>query len=319
MNNIRVTYSGLIAITVGLASVITGAIFTLIVTRRLSPEEFGIWSIIGSVISYFLTVEPVVSYWSTRQIARGEKVGKTSVYSSLMFSLGSIPLYIILVFFVFQGNQTHYYSMILAVVLLPVSFVSQTISGVNLGHKPHATSYGILAFESLKIPLGLVLVYFLDMGVNGAILTTMGAFLAKIAIQIYFGRDQLHDKFEFQTLKHWIKLSWLPLYSNLSHLIWALDVVVYTIITKSVLGVAYYSVSASIAAIIGNAGLISQAIYPKLLARGSHDIISENFRQLLFFAIPILGITVVFSKPALFALNPVYQDGTLIVIIFSFR
>jgi len=309
----------LIALTVGVASVLTGAIFTLIVTRRLSPEEFGIWSIIGSMISYFLIAEPIISFWSTRQIARGEKVGKTSLTSSTMFSLGAIPFYIILSYYVSQVSHSHYDSMILAAMLLPVSFVSQTLSGINLGHKPHATSYGLLAFESLKIPAGLLLVYFLDMGVSGAIITTTIAYVGKILILIYFGKHELQGKFSLQNLKHWIKHSWLPLYSNLSHVIWSLDVVVYAIITKSIVGVAYFSVSSTIAAIIGHAGLISQALYPKLLAKGSHNYISENLSQLLYFAIPLLGITLVFSKPALFALNPAYQSASIIVIIYSFR
>lgn len=319
MSNIRVTYSGLIALSAGLVSVITGIIFTLIVTRRLSPEEFGIWSIIGSMISYFLIAEPVISFWATRQIARGEQVGKTSLLSSTIFSLGAIPLYIALSYYVSQVSHSHYNSMLLATILIPVSFVSQTMSGINLGHKPHATSYGLLIFESLKIPTGLVLVYFFNMGIDGAIITTIVAYLGKIIIQVYFGKPQLKGKFSLSALKHWIKLSWLPLYSNLSHIIWSLDVIVYSIIVKSVIGVAYFSVSSTIAAIIGNAGLISQSIYPKLLAKGSHDHISENFTQLMYFAIPLLGVSLIFSKPALFALNPSYQGVYMVVIIYSFR
>jgi len=79
LNNIRVTYSGLIAFAVSMTSVLTGITFTLIVTRKLSVEEFGIWSIVGSMTTYFMIVEPIVSFWSTRQIARGEEVGKTSL------------------------------------------------------------------------------------------------------------------------------------------------------------------------------------------------------------------------------------------------
>jgi len=95
--------------------------------------------------------------------------------------------------------------------------------------------------------------------------------------------------------------------------------VIYTIITKSVIGVAYFSVSSTISAVIGNAGLISQALYPKLLAKGSHDYITENFSRLMYFAIPLLGIAVIFSKPALFALNPAYEGVSIVVIIYSFR
>ena len=39
----------------------------------------------------------------------------------------------------------------------------------------------------------------------------------------------------------------------------------------------------------------------------------------MYFAIPLLGITTIFSKPALFALNPIYAEGSFIVVIISFR
>ena len=56
MSGIRVTYSGLISFVVGLASVFTGIIFVLIVTRQLTPEEFGTWNLIGGLIIYVIII-----------------------------------------------------------------------------------------------------------------------------------------------------------------------------------------------------------------------------------------------------------------------
>ena len=53
MSNIRLTYSGLISFSLLLVSIITGLIFTVIVTRRLEPSDFGLWSLIGGIIAYF--------------------------------------------------------------------------------------------------------------------------------------------------------------------------------------------------------------------------------------------------------------------------
>ena len=50
MSSIRVTYSGLITFVLMLVSIVTGLIFTLIVTRRLDQIEFGLWSLIGGII-----------------------------------------------------------------------------------------------------------------------------------------------------------------------------------------------------------------------------------------------------------------------------
>jgi len=50
MSGIRVTYSGLVSFGINLISVVTGLVFTLIVTRKLSVEEFGTWGLINGII-----------------------------------------------------------------------------------------------------------------------------------------------------------------------------------------------------------------------------------------------------------------------------
>jgi len=319
MSNIRVTYSGLLGFIIGMISVITGIVFTLIVTRRLSPEEFGVWALIGSVISYFLIVEPILSYWTTRQIARGESVATTSLFYSTLFSLGQVPIYLSLAFYLPSINPDYSYSLMLAAILLPVTFVSQTLVGINQGHKPHATSYGFLAFELLKIPAGILFVVLFDLGVNGAIFATFVAYVGRLTTQLYFAKPQLKKQLKFSLIKQWIKTSWIPLYHNLSHVIWALDVVIFSIITNSVIGIAYYSVSLTISAIISHAGMISQALYPKLLSNGSQTHVQDNFIRFMYFAIPLLGIVIIFSRPALFLLNPLYEHLSIPVIFLGFR
>ena len=70
MSEVRVTYSGLIGLAIGLITVITGMIFILIITRNLTPEELGTWSLIGGLISYVIIIEPFISYWTKREIAQ---------------------------------------------------------------------------------------------------------------------------------------------------------------------------------------------------------------------------------------------------------
>jgi len=319
LSDIRVTYSGLIGFVVGLISVFTGLVFIIIVTRRLSPEEFGTWALIGNMVFYFLLSEVIMSYWSVRQVSRGENVGKTAILSSSSISLASIPIYLVFAFVISEQANVDFNLMILGAILIPVQFVSQTLASINLGHKPHARSYGLLTFEALKIPVGLALVYFLDLGVTGAIITVFLAYVGRIIIQSFFARQKLKGKFSFSTLKRWIKLSWIPLYSYLTNSIWAIDVVLYSLITGSVIGVAYYSVSLAVAGILKHSGFISLPLYPKLIAKGSFQYIQDNFSRQMYFAIPLLGIAIIFAKPALFALNPVYEATSIIVVILSFK
>jgi len=319
LSDIRVTYSGLIAFVVGLVSVFTGMVFVLIVTRRLTPDEFGTWSLMGSIIAYFLISESILSFWTTRQIARGEEIGKTSIISSGMFSVGAIPFYFLIVFFVSDSSNALLEPMILGAILIPVFFISATLAGINLGHKPHATSYGLLIFEITKIPIALVFVYFLDLGVTGAIIAILIAYLLRLALQTYYAKSKLKEGFKIATLRRWFKLSWIPLYSNSTKLIGSIDVILYTVITGSVIGVAYYSAAFTIAQLVKHSSKVSSALYPKLLSGGSHDYVYENYIRLTYFAIPLLGLSIIFAKPAAFALNPLYAGVWMIAIILAFR
>ena len=89
MSGIRVTYSGLISLVIGFSTIVTGLIFTLIVTRSLTPEELGTWSLIGGLITYVIIIEPIISYWVLRETARGIESEKTAVVTSAIFSVGA--------------------------------------------------------------------------------------------------------------------------------------------------------------------------------------------------------------------------------------
>jgi len=319
MTDIRVTYSGLVAFSISLVSVITGLIFTLIVTRRLSIEEFGLWTLLGSLISYVIIYEPIISFWVSRQIARGVEVGKTAFTTSGFFALPSFLIYIAMIFFVSGSTDTDFQPLLLASILVPLTFISNTLTGINLGHKPQAISYGLLFFEIFKIPVALVFVYFLELGIYGAIIAVIIAFMVKLIIQIHFAKPKLSGIFDINQLRYWIKLSWLPMYGKIPAFIWTLDVLIYSTIIGSVTSLAYYGAAAAVGALVAHAGMISQGLYPKLLSGGKTKFFEENFSKLLYFLIPLLCITIFFSKAGLFVLNPIYEGAFLIVIVFSIR
>ena len=319
MNNIRVAYSGLISFIVGLFSIFTGLVFVLIVTRTLSAEEYGTWSLITNLIFYLVISETIIGFWSHRQVARGEEVGKTAFISSGIFSLGAIPFYLALSYIIGTQSNANVDFLIFGVIWLPIYFVSQTLGGINIGHRPQAVSYSFLIFEIVKIPTALAFVYFLELGVEGAIISITLAYLIRIIVQIKFARPKLKNKFDIQILKRWIRLSWIALYSTLTRVIVLLDVMIYPLITSSVLGVAYYSAALTIAALSGHSASIAQALSPKLLAKGNLEHIPKNLSLMMYFAVPLLGISILFAKPGLFALNPIYESVFIIAILLSFK
>lgn len=289
-----------------MGGMVAGLAFAIIVTRQLTPEEFGVWAVIGSMISYSTTAESIISYWSTRQIARGKPIGKTSMVSTSMFAGGSIPVYLISIYLFVSIEPAFFNSMLLGALLVPVLFVSYTLSAINMGYRPHGVSVATAAFQATKIPAGLALVFFLGLGLEGAILTIFVAHLVDITIQLRYARPRLATRLNFTYLRRWIQQSWMPLYSRIPGVLGALDILIYTMIAGSVVGAAYYAAALVSAKMVGRTSQLSQALYPKLLAEGSRDHISENFTLLMYFAIPMLVLSVLFSRHAMYLLNPEY-------------
>lgn len=319
MNNIRVNYSGFIAFIGGLISVTLGFIFTLTVTRTLTPEDYGVWGLLFSIVSYLLISEVIISYWTTRQIARGENIGKSSILSSLFLSISIIPVFIIYIFFISQNGVEHFETLLLGILLIPVIFLSQTLSSINLGHKPHIVSFSQIIFQLIKIPLALLTLTVFDLGVLGIVIAIFFAFVGKIFVSLYYSKDWLKNKFSLNQLRNWIKFSWVPMFAHIPNFLITVDVALYSLVTGSVIGIAYFQASYAIAAIVQNSGTISQALYPKLLSNKKFDGIKTNFNYILYFSILLVGISIIFSKPALFAFNPLYQNIWPIVIIISLR
>lgn len=319
MSSIRVAYSGLISLLIGIISAVTGVIFIIIVTRTLTPEEYGAWGLIGSLIMYVLVLDPIVTYWTTREIARGEDSGKTALVTHGLFSLVGVGIYFLISLFIANETVVSFDVLLLGAMLVPVIFINRVLTALNLGWKPQATSYGILAFELSKIPLALLLVYFLELGLEGAIIATMIAYISSIIILGINARSKLKANIKKLYVKKWIKLIWIPLYRKGQSVIFSFDVVIFVIISDSVIGVAFFTVSLAVSILVGHAGLIAQAIYPKLLSGGSKEYLNESLIRYLYFGFPFAAISIAFARPALFALNPEYEIAVMVVVIMTFR
>ena len=319
MTDIRVTYSGLISVAVGLTTIITGLLFTLIITRTLDPIEFGTWGVITVLLLGVLNIEPIISYWATREIARGLESAKTAIFSSGIFSSIAVVIYLIIIYFVDNGSDTNFSVLLFAGILIPIIFLNRVLSGINLGWKPQAVSYGILAMGITQIPMALIFVYLFDMGVIGVIIAVAIGNLSSIIVLAISSREKIRHEIQIKFLKKWFKLSWLPFYPGIAGMVHSYDVVVFSLIVGSVEGIAFWTAAILLPSLVANSGLISTAVYPKLLKDGKMDNLKTNITQIFYFAFPLSAIVIVFAKPGLFILNPIYQIAYPIVIIMTFQ
>lgn len=314
MSGIRVTYSGIISFIIGIVSVFTGLIFTLIVTRQLSQEEFGTWALIGGLTTYALILRPLISFWSVREIARGEKSGKTAILSTNLIAIIGIMIYLLIAFLFGEHTDVDKTILLFAVILIPVEFVRNELSRIGQGSQPQVEEYGVMAFELTKIPIALLLIYFLDMGLIGLIITSVIATFSSIIILLIRTFDQLRGKFNKNYLKKWFKLFWLPMYPNIAQIITVSDIAIFTLFTGSATGLAYWAAANAVSRFVNNSAKIGKAVYPKLLSGAKKEYFEKNLTLVFYFSFPLSAMSLAFAKPALFALNPIYDSAAVIVI-----
>ena len=319
MSDIRITYTGFLSFFIAILTTITGTVFTIILTRSLSQEEYGTWGLIIGIIGYVMIINLIISYWSTRETARKIESGKTAVLGTMLLSVLAVSIYILISFFMSKQTQIDSEVLLLSSILIPPMFLLGILNAINLGYKPHVISYGTLAFGLVQIPLVLLFVYFMDLGVNGIIFTNFIAYCINILILLKFAKIHLHNPLKLLFFKSWLRLSWIPIYLGLFILFDTLGILIFSLFTSSILGIAIWTASNVTPGIINNVFFISRAVYPKLLEGGQKSYIRDNITHLFYFNFVVTGIVIVFAKPALYALNPIYLDAFVVVIILAIR
>ena len=68
---------------------------------------------------------------------------------------------------------------------------------------------------------------------------------------------------------------------------------------------------------VGFSKAISSGLYPKLIFEQKSEYIEIMLKRTLLFTIPIVGMSIIFAKPGLWILNPLYIDGIYIVYIWA--
>jgi len=317
MSDIRVTYTGFISFFVSIIIVITGSLVTLILTRTLSQEEFGTWGLIAGITQYVLVFSAIITFWSTRDIARKIESGKTAILGQMIFSIIAVILYIFVSYFL--GNRVNLDLDILffSVILIPMMFLSGVLTAITLGWKPHVISYGLVSFGISQIIFAFIFVYYYDLGVYGIILANFISYGVNIIILLKFSKNKITNELNFNFFKKWLKLSWIPLYPWLAIIFSALEISIFTLMTGSVMGLAIWTASIAISSIVIHVSTISKAVYPKLLGDKNVHYLRENISLLFFFNFLVVGIIIALAKPALYALNPIYVNAFLVVIILA--
>ncbi|XHH08494.1 MAG: hypothetical protein ACFCUE_13120 [Candidatus Bathyarchaeia archaeon] len=328
---LRLQYSGFIIFAAQILSVITGLAYTLLITRTMTPSQYGTWTNIFDYTAYFLIFTSFIPFWATRFVARDkEGAVKTSTIANLLIALGSIAIYFPVITFVAQAIGTQAYLPIYYIASL---YILDTALITNLeaclrSYRPQAIGYGLLISEVVKVALAFGIILGLGQLFLGAILSLTLSVLVQVFYYVKLFAGEFKQKIRWEYLREWIKGSTLIAYNAAgTQLLGFVLVLLYFFGGAETR--AYYQAAFTFTNIIMYASSLAFALYPKLLSNSCGDEhVGSSFRTVMMFAIPLAALNMVMATSFLTVLNVAYSVAwpalilltidTLIVMVSTF-
>ena len=317
---IRLQYSGFVIFGTKMLSVATGMIFTLLVIRNVTKEQYGIWSNVFDLMAYFVLLASALPFWAGRFVARGKEGAiKTGLVANLVIALISVVIYVPLIPAIISAlNISESYLILYFVAstqIIELYLISSFESALRV-EKPQAIGYGLLIEEICKI----VLAYILIVKFQEPLLGAMIAFVTALSIQtIYYIKILSNDfgqKIQWNYVKEWLKGSIANIYNLLGIQIAAV-IFILLFIFGGAAARGDYMAATAIANIISYSIFLSFALYPKLLAENSLKDVTTSLKMVLMFAIPMTAGVLAIPDSLLIILQETYREATPILSLLA--
>lgn len=316
---IRLKYAGLMVFSLKVFSIVTGSIFTFIVVRKLSSGEFGLWQTIGALMTYFILPSRVFTYWLIRDEARGLPAAKTGLLINIILAFFFFTLFIPIALHMAAEVHAELLPFLMFSFQIPLIYVVSSLEAMGQATRPQAIGYGTGVFELAKLILCVVLVLVFKYGLVGVITSVTLAYLIQILVLTLILGSSLSTHFNFNLLKKWITLIWIPLYWELSGAFYPLTFLVLALLTKSTLPVALMGAPAIISNVVPHTSFLAAGLYPRLLSGGGREDVEEAFKLVSMFAIPITIGIIILARPLLQLLRPEYVIAAPILGVLAIR
>jgi len=304
---VRLRYASFINFALGMASAIFGVFFLIILTRRLSIEDYGTWVMIWRYEGYFLIFSTIFSTWVTRDISRGKNTSITGVTTSIFFGMASIPFYLLVVIFLLGNLHQLLVPLLISSLCLLLDFLYNGLYSVSLGHAPQISGYAGFAFDSGQLIFGLIFIVSIGFGLTLAVIAALIGRVMMNTVSITMNRSMLRKSYlQLHQITTWIKSSWLPLFGSIAGLLITFDVVVVSLVYRSQIPIAYYGVCVSIASLATFAGVVSSSLYPKILSKRNIEDLKEAIWLTSLLSLPIVFLIIIYAGPLCALLNPNY-------------
>ena len=316
MSKVKLRLSGGLAFAANLVGYLTGFIFTVLITRRLSAEEFGVWALISSLIVYSLIPYDLVGSWIMRDAARGKKVLDTALVLCLLLSPISILIYILSG--VGSASAINYdaATILLGLMVLAPYISLSMASAVQGGYMPQRIGVSRIIFEISKVLFAFLFLILLGLRLIGALLSLSLAYAVQAGFLLYNSKS-LRQKINTSWILKWLKGAPANIIDVLDKALSATNIVLMSVILGNAAIAGYWQAAVSASALVTSSRLLATGLGARLLSGGSQRDVDKSFSFCMMLAIPLLLGFLVLSRDLLWLLNPIYSPAWIAACILA--
>jgi O-antigen/teichoic acid export membrane protein len=301
--------TGLLVFVARIISAFTGLLFTVMVARWLTPAGLGTWEVIVTLVTFSAYPVGVVAFWVTRDVARGQMVGRTAIIGGALLSSLGLLLYFVFTFFTYSRIAAALLPFLLGALLVPLSYWSAVSNSIVQGFRPGAYGPSLVISEIAKLTVAYEGLYVYRLGIEGVILALLASYFVQSAVGTYLVRLTAVEKFDLAQMRRWSRLAWLPAVSYLPTVLAVADTYVAAVgFGPGIVG--YYQVAFIIASVVGYSSSLAFSLYPLLLRGGNERLPAVSVEFSLLFAIPMAAGCVALAGPILFLFGSKYLPSS---------
>jgi O-antigen/teichoic acid export membrane protein len=313
--------TGLVNFGARIFSAVTGLTFAVMVARWLVPTQFGLWEFIVTLVTFSAYPVGVVGFWTTRDVARGKLVGRTSFLLGMLMSGGGLAVYFALSFFTYSAISAALLPFLLGSLLVPLSYWSAVAGAIIQGHRPAAMGYSLVLGEVAKIATAYPALFIYKTGILGVLVALMASYFVQSMAGTWLIRDAASESLKLSEGKRWLSLASLPALSSLPGVVLASDTFFASLFFGTAI-VGVYQSAYLVASVVGYSSALALSLYPLLLRGGGKALTAKTIEFTLLFSVPIAIGGVVLASPILQLFGPRYLPASsglaILCVMFAF-
>ncbi len=318
---IRLRYSSLVLYAARIYRMLVAVGFVVVVARKLSVQEFGLWGIILSTTLMLTAPASLLTFWEGRYVGRGfkEAFGTSLLLGSGYVALGSL-IYVALSYgeSLIIGWGFNY--MLEGLSILVLSVYNSIVNSALSVTKPEGVGYGRFVYETVRLLTAYLAVAILKQGVGGAILSVALALLINLAFNSYLlGKLKVVSLKWSRTLAiKWLRSIYVPALNVANGFLFNGLRAFIAWVTGSDVSVAYLNVGmSSISTVTTAATSVTPGLYAKALRRVEGADVVEVLRIYAFITGFMGTVFIGLAKPITSLYNPVYLPAYTVLALMT--